>query len=60
MGFPIRPLIGIPCFGFDPQPLFQGASALLQEGIVVDLSDGHQRKVNENLHISVAKAEFVE
>ncbi len=41
MGFPIRPSIGIPCFGFDAQPVFQGASALLQEGTVKVLCDGH-------------------
>ena len=46
MGFPIRPSIGIPCFGFDAQPVFQGASALLQEGTV--------------LLISSAKGEFVD
>ncbi len=60
MGFPIRPSIGIPCFGFDAQPVFQGASALLQEGVVEVLCVGHKRKFNENLLISTAKGEFVD
>jgi hypothetical protein len=60
MGFPIHPSIGILCLGFNVQPLFQGANALLPEGTVEVLCVGQTRNVNENLQISEAQGDFVE
>jgi hypothetical protein len=46
--------------GFNVQPLFQGANALLPEGTVEVLCVGQTRNVNENLQISEAQGDFVE